>query len=59
MVQLGYFVGSMVGGVALAAAGFAALGLAFGALFVAAAALVPGRRKAPAMAPAHRPATAA
>jgi predicted MFS family arabinose efflux permease len=59
MVQLGYFVGSIVGGVALAAGGFAVLGAAFGALLVAAAALVPRRAQAPAVAPARRPATAA
>jgi predicted MFS family arabinose efflux permease len=35
-LQSGYFVGAAVGGVALAAGGYAALGLAFGALFVGA-----------------------
>ena len=59
MVQFGYFVGSIVGGVALVTGGFAALGAAFGALFVAAAALVPRSRRAAVMAPALRPATAA
>jgi predicted MFS family arabinose efflux permease len=34
--QIGYLVGSLVGGVALAAGGFAALGLAYGGLFLAA-----------------------
>jgi predicted MFS family arabinose efflux permease len=36
-IQSGYFVGAAVGGVALAAGGFGALGLAFAALFVGAA----------------------
>jgi MFS transporter, DHA1 family, inner membrane transport protein len=36
-IQLGYFVGAAVGGVALAAGDYPALGLAFAALFVAAA----------------------
>jgi DHA1 family inner membrane transport protein len=58
MVQLGYFVGSIVGGLALAAGGFAALGAAFGALLLAAAALVPRHRTAPAGALARRPAAA-
>ncbi len=36
-IQAGYFVGAAVGGVALAAGGYAAVGLAFAALFVGAA----------------------
>jgi predicted MFS family arabinose efflux permease len=36
-IQAGYFVGGAVGGLALAAGGYSALGLAFGGLFVAAA----------------------
>jgi predicted MFS family arabinose efflux permease len=36
-IQLGYFVGAAVGGVALAAGGYGTLGLAFAVLFVAAA----------------------
>lgn len=36
-IQLGYFVGAAVGGAALAVGGYTALGLAFGALFLAAA----------------------
>jgi predicted MFS family arabinose efflux permease len=36
-LQLGYFVGAAVGGLALAAAGYTGLGLAFAVLFVAAA----------------------
>jgi predicted MFS family arabinose efflux permease len=36
-LQLGYFVGAAVGGLALASAGYTGLGLAFAALFVAAA----------------------
>ena len=36
-IQLGYFVGAAVGGVALASGGYPALGLAFAALFVGAA----------------------
>jgi predicted MFS family arabinose efflux permease len=36
-IQLGYFIGAAVGGVALAWGGYAALGLAFAALFVGAA----------------------
>jgi predicted MFS family arabinose efflux permease len=42
-IQLGYFVGAAIGGLALGSGGYRALGLAFAALFVAAAAtqLVP------------------
>jgi predicted MFS family arabinose efflux permease len=36
-IQLGYFVGAAVGGIALAAGGYAALGIAFAALFAGAA----------------------
>jgi MFS transporter, DHA1 family, inner membrane transport protein len=36
-IQLGYFVGAAVGGIALAGGGYTALGLAFAALFVGAA----------------------
>ena len=45
-LQLGYFVGAAIGGVALALGGFGALGIAFSGLFVAAAVphVVPGRR---------------
>ncbi len=35
-LQLGYFVGAAVGGAALAAGGYTALGIAFAALFVGA-----------------------
>jgi predicted MFS family arabinose efflux permease len=36
-IQLGYFVGAAVGGAALAAGGYRAMGLAFASLFVGAA----------------------
>jgi predicted MFS family arabinose efflux permease len=36
-IQLGYFLGAAVGGVALAGGGYTALGLAFSTLFVCAA----------------------
>jgi len=48
-LQLGYFVGAAVGGLALSAAGYAGLGLAFAALFLAAAVphLLPERAGSP------------
>lgn len=53
-MQLGYFVGSLVGGAALAVGGYTALGLAMGAGLAAATAVVaaPVRRRAPRPAPA-------
>ncbi|MBA2742168.1 MAG: hypothetical protein H0U46_09180 [Actinobacteria bacterium] len=36
-LQLGYFVGAAIGGIALAAGGYTSLGLAFAVLFVAGA----------------------
>ena len=48
-IQLGYFVGAAVGGAALAAGGYEAMGLAFAALFVGAS--VPHLRRRPVGAP--------
>jgi predicted MFS family arabinose efflux permease len=48
-LQLGYFLGAAVGGIALADGGYTALGLAFAALFVGAAVphLLPHARESP------------
>jgi DHA1 family inner membrane transport protein len=48
-IQFGYFAGAAIGGAALAAGGYRALGLAFAALFVAAAVphVLPGRADGP------------
>jgi predicted MFS family arabinose efflux permease len=48
-LQLGYFLGAAVGGIALAGGGYTALGLAFAALFVGAAVphLLPHSRESP------------
>jgi len=50
-IQLGYFVGASVGGVALAEGGYTALGLAFAALFLGAAIPHLVRGRAPALEP--------